>query len=239
MASPSWIDHILIWRQKHVSDRHFILILCVLIGLLAAIAAVVLKTSVHYLEYWVRNIPGRYLEGLILFLFPLIGILITVIYISYIVKDDISHGVTKILYAISRNKGVMKLHNVYSSIVACSFTGGFGGSVGMEAPIVSTGAAIGSNVAQAVRFGYKRTTLLVGCGAAAAIAAIFKAPIAGLIFALEVLMLDLTMASIVPLLIATVTGAIFSAIFLGEQVEFYFSLKETFNCHEEQSSLFR
>jgi chloride channel protein, CIC family len=229
MSSTPLIDRIFVWRQKHVSDRNFILILCVVIGLLASVAAVVLKTSVHYLEYWIRNIPGRHMEGLIFLIFPLIGILITVLYIRYFVKDDISHGVTRILYAISRNKGVMKLHNTWSSIVACSFTGGFGGSVGMEAPIVSTGAAIGSNVAQAARFGHKRTTLLIGCGAAAAIAAIFKAPIAGLIFALEVLMLDLTMASIIPLLIATVTGAIFSAIFLGEQVEFYFTLKDAFD----------
>ncbi len=229
MSSAPLIDRFFVWRQKHVSDRNFILLLCVVIGLLASVAAVVLKTSVHYLEHWIRNTPGKYMEGLIFLIFPLIGILITVIFIRYFVKDDISHGVTRILYAISRNKGVMKLHNTWSSIVACSFTGGFGGSVGMEAPIVSTGAAIGSNVAQAARFGHKRTTLLIGCGAAAAIAAIFKAPIAGLIFALEVLMLDLTMASIIPLLIATVTGAIFSAIFLGEQVEFYFTLKDAFD----------
>ena len=229
MQTSPWTDRFLVWRQKHISDRNFILVLCVVIGLLAAIAAVVLKTSVHYLEHWVRNTPGRYMESLFLLVFPVIGIFITVAYVRYIVKEDISHGVSKILYAISRNKGVMKLHNTWSSIVACSFTGGFGGSVGMEAPIVSTGAAIGSNVAQAVRFGHKRTSLLIGCGAAAAIAAIFKAPIAGLIFALEVLMLDLTMASIIPLLFAAVTGAIFSAIFLGEQIEFYFTLRDAFN----------
>jgi chloride channel protein, CIC family len=229
MQAPPWIDSFFIWRQKHISDRNFILILCVVIGLLAAIAAVVLKTSVHYIEYWIRNTPGRYMESLFLLVFPVIGILITVAYVRYVVKDDISHGVSKILYAISRNKGVMKLHNTWSSIIACSFTGGFGGSVGMEAPIVSTGAAIGSNVAQVARFGHKRTSLLIGCGAAAAIAAIFKAPIAGLIFALEVLMLDLTMVSIIPLLFAAVTAAIFSAIFLGEQVEFYFTLKDTFD----------
>lgn len=229
MEQQAWVDKFLIWRQKHISDRNFILILCVLIGLLASIAAVVLKTSVHYLEYWVRNTPGRHMENYFFLVFPLVGILITVIYVRYILKDDISHGITRILYAISRNKGVMKLHNVYSSIIACTFTGGFGGSVGMEAPIVSTGAAIGSNVAQAVRFGHRRTTLLIGCGAAAAISAIFKAPIAGFIFALEVLMLDLTMSSIIPLLAAAVTGAIFSAIFLGEQVEFYFTLKDAFD----------
>lgn len=229
MEQQPWVDKFLIWRQKHIADKHFILMLCVVIGLLAAIAAVILKTSVHYLEAWVRDIPGRHMENYLFLIFPLIGILITVFYIRTFVKDDISHGVTRILYAISRNKGVMKLHNTFSSIIACTFTGGFGGSVGMEAPIVSTGAAIGSNVAQAVKFGHKRTTLLIGCGAAAAIAAIFKAPIAGLIFALEVLMLDLTMASIIPLLFAAVTGAIFSAFFLGEQIEFYFTLRDAFS----------
>jgi chloride channel protein, CIC family len=229
MERQPWVDKFLIWRQKHISDKHFILVLSVVIGLLAAIAAVILKTSVHYLEGWVRDIPGRHMENYFFLVFPLVGILITVLYIRIFVKDDIGHGVTRILYAISRNKGVMKLHNTYSSIIACTFTGGFGGSVGMEAPIVSTGAAIGSNVAQAVKFGHKRTTLLIGCGAAAAIAAIFKAPIAGLIFALEVLMLDLTMASIIPLLFAAVTGAIFSAFFLGEQIEFYFTLRDAFD----------
>lgn len=228
MQGNVWVERFFLWRLKHISDKHFILILCVFIGLLASIAAVVLKTSVHYLESWVRNIPGRHMENWFLLVFPLIGIGISVFYVRTFVKEDISHGVSKILYAISRNKGVMKLHNTYSSIIACTFTGGLGGSVGMEAPVVSTGAAIGSNVAQAARFGHKRTALLIGCGAAAAISAIFKAPIAGLIFALEVLMLDLTMASIIPLLVATVTGAIFSAIFLGEGVEFYFTLKEAF-----------
>lgn len=229
MELQPWVDKFLVWRQKHLSDRNFILVLCVIIGLLASIAAVVLKTGVHYFESWVRNTPGRHMENYFFLVFPLIGIFITVLYIRNFVKEDIGHGVSRILYAISRNKGVMKLHNMWSSVVACTFTSGFGGSVGMEAPIVATGAAIGSNVAQAVKLGHKRTILLIGCGAAAAIAAIFKAPIAGLIFALEVLMLDLTMASIIPLLTAAVTGAIFSAFFLGEGVEFYFTLKDAFD----------
>ncbi len=228
MAKTGLVNRFLLWRSKNVSDRNFLLFLSIVIGILAAIAAVILKTSVHYLEYWVRNIPGKHMENWFLLVFPIIGILITVFYVRTFVKDDISHGVSRILYAISRNKAVMKLHNTYSSVIACTFTGGLGGSVGMEAPIVSTGAAIGSNVAQASKLGYKRTVLLLGCGAAAAIAAIFKAPIAGLIFALEVLMLDLTMASIIPLLIATVTAAIFSTIFLGEQIEFYFTLQDPF-----------
>ncbi len=229
MSKTILSDRFHTWRSRHIADKHFILFLCVIIGVLAAIAAVVLKTIVHYFEGWVRSISGAYNENWLFLIFPLLGIIITVIYVRKVVKDDISHGVSRILYAISRNKGVMKLHNTYSSVVSCAFTSGFGGSVGMEAPIVSTGAAIGSNVAQSARFGFKRTVMLVGCGAAAAIAAIFKAPIAGLIFALEVLRLDLTLSSIIPLLIATVTGTIFSAIFLGEQIEFYFTLSDPFN----------
>lgn len=229
MELQPWVDRFLVWRQKHLSERNFLIILSMIIGVLAAVAAVALKTGVHYFEAWVRRFPGQHMENYFFLVFPLIGILITVLFIRYIVRDDISHGVSRILYAISRNKGVMKLHNTWTSVVACTFTSGFGGSVGMEAPIVSTGAAIGSNVAQAVKLGHKRTILLIGCGSAAAVAAIFKAPIAGLIFALEVLMLDLTMASIIPLLTAAVTGAIFSAFFLGEGVEFYFTLKETFD----------
>jgi CIC family chloride channel protein len=229
MKIQPWAERFLVWRQQHLSEKNFILVLCVIIGLLASVAAVVLKTGVHYLEYWVRTIPGKHIENYLFLVFPLIGILITVFYVRTFVKEDIGHGVSRILYAISRNKGVMKLHNTWSSIIACTFTSGMGGSVGMEAPIVSTGAAIGSNIAQAVKLGHKRTILLIGCGSAAAIAAIFKAPIAGLIFALEILMLDLTMASILPLLVATVTGAIFSALFMGENVEFYFAITDAFN----------
>ncbi len=215
--------------MRNISEKQMLVFLAALIGILAAIAAVVLKTSVHYLEGWVRSVPGAHLGNWLFLVFPVIGIMITVFYVRRFVKDDISHGVSRILHAISRNKGVMKLHNTYSSIIACTFTGGFGGSVGMEAPIVSTGAAIGSNVARWARLGFRRVNLLIGCGAAAAIAAIFNAPIAGLIFSLEVLRLDLTLTSVIPLLIATVVGAIFSSIFLGEGVEFYFTLSDPFN----------
>jgi len=225
-TNPTLLDKFLVWRSRNLDDRHFLLLLAIIIGIVAAIAAIILKTSVHYVEAYVRSI--RPAENLLMLIFPVIGILITVFYVRTFVKDNIGHGVSRILYAISRNKAVMKAHNMWSSMVACTITAGFGGSVGMEAPIVATGAAIGSNVAQKARLGFKRTTLLVGCGAAAAIAAIFKAPIAGLIFALEVLMLDLTMASIIPLLIAAVTATMFSSMFLGEQVEFYFTLKDPF-----------
>jgi len=222
-------DDFLNWRLKNISERHFLFILSIVVGIVAAFAAIILKTAVHNIEYFVRNLTeGSILNWLYLGL-PFTGILITVIYIRYVIKDDISHGVTKILQSISKSKGYIKLHNIYSSIVGCAFTTGFGGSVGMEAPIVYTGSAIGSNISRVCKLNFRRRTLLLGCGAAAAIAAIFKAPIAGLIFALEVLMLDLTLSSIVPLLIATVTAALVSSIFLGEKVEFYFSIKEAFS----------
>ncbi len=229
MAGKGLQDRFIIWRMRHISERQLLILLAVVIGILGAVAAVVLKTSVHYLEGWVRSVPGAHMGNWLFLVFPVVGILITVFYVRRFVRDDISHGVSRILYAISRNKGVMKLHNTWSSVVGCIFTSGFGGSVGMEAPIVSTGAAIGSNVAQAARLGFRRTNLLIGCGAAAGIAAIFKAPIAGLIFALEVLKLDLTMTSVIPLLIATAVGAIFSIIFLGEGIEFHFTLTDPFN----------
>ncbi|MGM0572344.1 MAG: chloride channel protein [Bacteroidota bacterium] len=229
MVKKSWIDRFLRWENKNISERQMLVFLSIFIGIFAAIAAVVLKTSVHYLENWVRSVPGAYMGNWLFLLFPVIGILITVLYVNRFIREDISHGVSNILHAISRNKGVMKLHNIYSSIIACTFTGGLGGSVGMEAPIVSTGAAIGSNIAKSAKMGFRRTSLLIGCGAAAAIAAIFKAPIAGLIFSLEVLKLDLTMTSLMPLLVAAVVGTIFSSLFLGEQVDFHFTLQDPFN----------
>ena len=219
----------LAWRLKHVQEKHLVIFLSIIIGICAALAAVVLKTLVHSIESLVRGIADVHYVNWLYFALPFVGILLTVIYVKTFVKDDISHGVTKILIAISKSKGYIKLHNVYSSVIACALTSGFGGSVGMEAPIVYTGSAIGSNISRAFRLNNKKTMLMVGCGSAAAIAGIFKAPIAGLIFALEVLMLDLTLASIIPLLIATVTGAIVSAILLGHDIVFNFAVHDVFN----------
>jgi chloride channel protein, CIC family len=217
------------WRMKHMNAKNLVYTLSIVIGIIAGLAAVVLKTSVHYIEYFLLNTSEVNYENWLFMFFPFVGILLTVFFLRRFVKDDISHGITKILYAISKKNGKIKSHNMYSSMVACTLTGGFGGSVGMEAPILFTGSAIGSNLGQL--FGLNRSTLnlLIGCGTAGAMAAIFKAPIAGLIFAFEVLMLDLTAASIIPLLIATVSGAIVSALLLGEQIEFYFTLKDPFN----------
>ena len=159
---------------------------------------------------------------------PLIGILITVLIVRYLVKDDLSHGVSKILAAISLNKGKIKPHNSFSSMITSSFTIGFGGSVGAEAPVVLTGASIGSNLARFFKLDQAEIMLMIGCGATGAIAGIFKAPIAGVVFTLEVLMLDLTMASLVPLLISGITSAVIAYYFMGDAVLFKFSVIHTF-----------
>lgn len=217
------------WRVRNIGHRNFVLILALIIGLISGLAAVLLKNTVHYTHYFLtRGFDAE--DGNLLYLaYPLFGMALTVLFVRYVVKDNISHGVSRILYAISKNNGFIRSHNNYSSLIASTITVGFGGSVGLEAPIVLTGASIGSNLARVMRMDYKTITLMIGCGAAGAIAGIFKAPIAALIFALEVLMLDLTMASLIPLLIAAVTGASISAFLMGSAVIFTFSVSEPFS----------
>ena len=208
---------ILVWRIKKISEKNFVLILSFIVGILSGLAAVFLKSTVHYTHYFLTN---GFSEGFNYkyLIFPVIGIALTVLFVKYYVKDNISHGVSRILYAISKNNGRLKGHNNYSSIVASTMTIGFGGSVGAEAPIVLTGASIGSTLGHYFRLNYKSIVLLLACGAAGAIGGIFKAPIAGMVFTLEVLMLDLTLASIVPLLISSVTGATVAYFLMGEGV---------------------
>lgn len=209
---------ILIWRNKNISERKLVLILSFVIGILSGLAAVLLKSTVHYTHVFLST---RFFQSgfnyLYLFL-PLVGIALTVFFIRYFVKDNISHGVSRILYALSKNNGRLKSHNNYSSIVASTLTIGFGGSVGAEAPVVLTGASIGSNLGHYFRLNFKSVALLLACGTAGAIGGIFKAPIAGLVFAIEVLMLDLTLSSIVPLLISSVTGATVAYLLMGKGV---------------------
>lgn len=208
---------ILIWRNKKISERKFVLILSFIVGLLSGLAAVLLKSTVHHTHHFLTK---GFAEGFnyTFLIFPLIGITLTVFYVKFFVKDNIGHGVSRILYALSKNNGRIKAHNNYSSIIASTLTIGFGGSVGVEAPIVLTGASIGSTLGRYFRLNFKSIALLVACGAAGAIGGIFKAPIAGMIFTLEVLMLDLTLTSIVPLLISSVTGATIAYFLMGEGV---------------------
>ncbi len=217
------LNQLIAWRIAHISERNFLYILSLIIGLLSGLAALILKNLIHLVAeklthlFEVDGISYLYL------VYPLIGIFITVLYVRFFVKDDIGHGITKILYAISQKRSRIKPHNTYSSMIASSFTIGLGGSVGAEAPIVLTGAAIGSNLAGMFKLNYKYVTLMVGCGTAGAIAGIFNAPVAGIVFTLEVIMIDLTMAYLVPLLISAISATVLSYFFMGEGVLLRFS----------------
>ncbi len=228
MILKDWFDVLLSWREKYIKEKHFILIVSFLVGICTATAAILLKGTIHLIQHFLTERMDVTNANYLYLVYPIIGILLSGLFVKYIVKDDIGHGVTKILYAISQRKSRIKAHNTWSSLVASSITIGFGGSVGAEAPIVLTGAAIGSNLGRMFKMEQKTLMLLVGCGAAGAIAGIFKAPIAGLLFTIEVLMLDLTMTSVLPLLITSVTAATVSYIFTGSEAMFKFSQVEAF-----------
>ncbi|MDR2232804.1 MAG: chloride channel protein [Tannerella sp.] len=218
---------ILLWCKSHIKERTFILIVSLLIGICTSIAAIILKQLIHFIQQLLTAHPQGGVNFWLL-IYPAIGILLAGLFVKYVVRDDISHGVTQILFAISQRKSRIKTHNIWSSIAASSVTIGFGGSVGAEAPIVLTGAAIGSNLGRLFRMEQKTLMLLVGCGAAGAIAGIFKAPIAGLVFVIEVLLLDFTMTSILPLLVSSVTAATVSYFFTGTEAMFKFTQTEAF-----------
>lgn len=212
------------WRERNISEKHFVLILSFVVGVFCAISAHLLKSLIDILHHFLSDFVEKGNLNYLYLFAPVLGVLLSSLYVRKVVKDDISHGVTKIMFAISQRKARIKPHNMWSSVIASSLTIGFGGSVGAEAPIVLTGSAIGSNLGRFFRMEQKTLMVLVGCGAAGAIAGIFKAPIAGVVFTLEVLMLDLTMASIVPLLIAASTASVFTNLLSGSEYLFAFSM---------------
>jgi len=216
---------------RSLGERRITLILSFIIGLLSGVAGVALKNTLHGVRNFVNGLVPMDTASLLYFGLPAIGILLTLLFVRYLIKDDLSHGVTKVLYSISRQGSKLKAHHMFSSIFGSALTIGFGGSVGAEAPVVLTGSAIGSNVGSFFRMNYKIRTLLIGCGAAGAIASIFKAPIAGIVFTLEVLMLDLTTASIVPLLISAVTASSVSYLLMGRNVVFAYDVVRPFALH--------
>ncbi len=223
-----WYMRMILWRERNITEKNFVLILSFIVGILGAVAALILKFIIHGIQDLLTNHFSIDKANYLYLIYPVIGIFITGIYVRYIVKDDISHGVTRILHAISQRKSLLKPHNTYTSIIASSVTIGFGGSVGAEAPIVYTGAAIGSNIGRFFKMDQRTLMLLLGCGATAGIAGIFKAPIAGLLFTIEVLMLDLTAFSIMPLLISSVTAASIAYIFSGPLAQFSFHQTDPF-----------
>lgn len=223
-----WWMKVVIWREHHIKEKTFVIMLALLIGIVGGFAAQLLKYLIHLISHALTSRFSTTDANYLYLVYPVVGILITVLFVKYIVKDNISHGVTKVLYAISRNKSRLKKKNMYASLIASSITIGFGGSVGAEGPIVYTGAAIGSNVGQAFRLSPKTLMLLVGCGAAAGIAGIFRAPIAGMLFTLEVLMIDLTGLTVMPLMISSIAGATVAYVLEGYNAEFFFSQSEAF-----------
>lgn len=233
-----YLNKFINWREKHISDRQFILVLSLLVGFFAAVAAFVLHWLIDKIEWILTSRFSITSFNWLYLVFPVVGIYLTSLFVKYIVKDNISHGITRILYAISLKQSRLKKHNTWTSVVASSLTIGFGGSVGAEAPIVLTGSAIGSTLGQLFRMNNRTLMLLVGCGASAAIAGVFKAPIAGLVFTIEVLMIDLTMASLMPILIASVTATCFTYIFIGNDSLFNFHLDSAWTIERVPANIF-
>lgn len=216
------------WRVRYIKEKNFIIILSLLVGIVTGLAGVLLKNSVHFTHQFFTERLQIDSGSLLFFVYPFIGILLTSLFVKYFVREDISHGVTKVLYAISRQNSMIKSHNNYSSMIASTITIGFGGSVGTEATIVLTGASIGSNLARFFKMNYKVMTLMIGCGAAGAIAGIFKAPIAGIVFTMEVLMLDLTMTFLIPLMISAISSYVVVYFLMGEGVVLEFAVQSHF-----------
>jgi len=215
-------------RFSRLSEREKTIVLSFIVGLLSGFAAILLKNIIHISSRFLTEDFGSLQENYHYFLYPGIGILLTYIYVKFIVKEDISHGVTKVLESISRKKGYLRAHNMFTSIISSTITIGFGGSVGAEAPVVLSGSSIGSTIARKFNLSYRTMTVLIGCGAAGAISGIFKAPLAGMLFAIEVLMLDLTMASLLPLMISSATAASLAYFLMGSGYELNFQIDSAF-----------
>lgn len=206
---------------QKMSEKDQVLVLSLVVGVFCGLASVVLKLSIEWLRHLLTSwFDGNFDYNFLYLVYPGIGMLLSMLFVRYVIRDNIGHGVTKVLLAVSKNESKIKPHNMWSSLVASSVTIGFGGSVGAEAPIVYTGAAIGSNIGRKMRLSYKNITILLGCGAAGAVAGIFKAPLAGVLFTLEILLFNISMSSILPLLLSTISATVISYLFLGDSLPF-------------------
>ena len=233
---PTKLDKILrkflIWKYKHISQKQFVDILSVLIGLLAGLGAVALKNLTHYIQHLLESEFIREIHHAFYFIFPIIGLLLTFLTIKYIIRKKIGHGIPATLYAISKQKGIMPRYQMWASLLTAPLTVGFGGSVGLEGPTVATGAALGSNFARLFHLNQTARTLLIGCAAAGAMSSIFKAPIAAIIFAVEIFSLELTIASMIPLLLASVSAVLTSYFFFGDDVLLHFKIQDKFELND-------
>lgn len=217
------------WRLAHLSDRQFMILLAVPTGFLAGVAAVLIKFLTHSIRdffFYLRTFDRS--VDLMFFILPAIGILLTIIVIRYIIRREVGHGIPGLLYALSRNKGIVKPYTTFSSIITSALTVGFGGSVGLEGPSVSTGGSIGSNIGQFLKLNQKQINVLIGMGGASALAAIFQAPITGVIFAMEVFMIDISMTALIPIIISAFVAILTSYYFLGRAVEYEITIVESF-----------
>jgi len=228
-SKRSLLSRFLVWRLKHLSDRVLITILSVVVGIIGGMSAVVIKNGVRYLSAFLHRYFIQEDYQFLYLIFPALGILLAVLFIRYILRDYVGHGIPSVLYAISKQDGIMKPHNTFSSVVTSVLTVGFGGSVGLEGPTLATGAAWGSNIARVLRLKYRYVILLLGLTCSASLSAIFKAPIAAIIFSVEVLSIDLTLSSIIPLLIASATAVLVSYFFLGQAVLYPFEITHKFD----------
>lgn len=218
----------LVWRLKYVSDNNFLLVAAGVIGLFSGLAAVLLKSTVHLIIDSLASSRGYLGSNFIYLAYPLIGILLTSLVAKFFFKENLGHGITHILYAISKNSSIIRRTRMYSRMITSAITVGFGGSVGLEAPIVVTGSAIGSNLARLFHLSYKKRTLLLGCGAAGAVSAIFNSPVTGVIFAMEVILTEVKISRFIPLLLSSVCGQLVSIVLLGEDILFSFQLQDPF-----------
>lgn len=223
-----FLEKFIEWRQRYLSERQFIYILSILVGFTAGLSALTLKNLTHFIQHLLRDgIIQDYYLGFY-FVFPLIGLCIVYLVIKFIIRKEVSHGIPSTLHAISQEKGIMKTFQIYGSVLTAPITVGFGGSVGLEGPTVSTSSAIGSNLARIFHINQTTRTLLIGCASAGALSAIFKAPIAAIVFAIEVFSLDLTLLSLVPLLLASISSIVTSYFFFGAEHILPFHIEENF-----------
>lgn len=229
MTQPPFLKKIIAWQNRNIKHKNFILLISIVVGLVSGIVAVVIKNSVHFIQQLLTGQFAHDYENYLFFAYPLIGLLLSVIIIKFIVKRQVQHGIPNTLYSISKRNGNIRRHNLYSSIITSAVTVGFGGSVGLEGPSVVTSAAWGSNIGRALRLDHKTKVLLIGCASAGAISSLFNAPIAAIIFAIEIFMLDLTMTSLIPLLLASLAAVLTSRFFLGNDVLFHFPVDNSFS----------